>query len=77
MGPLSSKRHVLAEHLKEVIDTMEQKVRCSLLSRVLLVLISLLGDRQIRSRALLKSWWFVTSLIWRLSSRLLELRKPG
>jgi hypothetical protein len=26
MGPLSTKRNVLAEHLKEVIDTMEQKV---------------------------------------------------
>ena len=27
MSPLSTKRNVLAEHLKEVIDTMEQKVR--------------------------------------------------
>jgi hypothetical protein len=26
MSPLSTKRNVLAEHLKEVIDTMEQKV---------------------------------------------------
>lgn len=27
MSPLSIKRHILAEHLKEVIDTMELKVR--------------------------------------------------
>lgn len=32
MSPLSTKRRVLAEHLKEVIDTMEQKVKTDVMS---------------------------------------------
>lgn len=30
MSPTHTKRHILAEHLKEVIDTMEEKVSASL-----------------------------------------------